>query len=233
MNKSKNIFHFCLLSCLLLLLLVVSGCANKRTVKEQLTTDTQATLLDIKKQKQNLKTIQNKLTKNQESFSDEQKQYPKQNLLTVQNAKTYQYVTDRQKAYAAFKKIQINLKNDQTELLKISNQDYPNIPKQTLRDLTQSLHLSALDQKTLVTFMDELEDAEASYYDLSAQTDIDQSNTDAQTDDEATAALSAQENRLNQYYGAVFQQIEIINVNLNTVQKQARQLQKNLTDWNP
>lgn len=230
MNKSKNIFHFCLLSCLLLLLLVVSGCANKRTVKEQLTTDTQATLLDIKKQKQNLKTIQNKLTKNQESFSDEQKQYPKQNLLTVQNAKTYQYVTDRQKAYAAFKKIQINLKNDQTELLKISNQDYPNIPKQTLRDLTQSLHLSALDQKTLVTFMDELEDAEASYYDLSAQTDIDQSNTDAQTDDEATAALSAQENRLNQYYGAVFQQIEIINVNLNTVQKQARQLQKNLTD---
>lgn len=227
MNKSKNIFRFCLVGVFLIWLVITSGCTNKQTVKEQLSADAKATRLDIKNQKQNLKTIKQKLTQNQASFSDEQKQYPKQNLLTVQNSKTYRYVTARQKAYAAFKKTQVNLKNDQTELTKISNQDYPNIPKQSIRNLTQSLHLSALDQKTLVTFMDELEDAETTYYELAAQTDIDKLTTD-NPDEAEDSELMAQENRLNQYYGAVFQQIEIIDVNLNTVQKQARQLQQAL-----
>lgn len=227
MNKSKNIFRFCLVGVFLIWLVITSGCTNKQTVKEQLSADAKATRLDIKNQKQNLKTIKQKLTQNQASFSDEQKQYPKQNLLTVQNSKTYRYVTARQKAYATFKKTQVNLKNDQTELTKISNQDYPNIPKQSIRNLTQSLHLSALDQKTLVTFMDELEDAETTYYELAAQTDIDKLTTD-NPDEAEDSELMAQENRLNQYYGAVFQQIEIIDVNLNTVQKQARQLQQAL-----
>ena len=75
--------------------------------------------------------------------------------------------------------------------------------------------------------MDELEDAETTYYELAAQTDIDKLTTD-NPDEAEDSELMAQENRLNQYYGAVFQQIEIIDVNLNTVQKQARQLQQAL-----
>ncbi|MFD1672947.1 hypothetical protein ACFQ5M_12670 [Agrilactobacillus yilanensis] len=231
MSKYKKVNRCLALSLALIFILILGGCTPKQSAKAQLGTNTKVILTDIKKQKQSLRTIQAKMTKNQASFSSEQDKFPGENLLDTADSKTYQTVTERREAYEAFKRNQTALQSDRTELLKISNQTYPNMPKQAINDLVQSLHLSALDQKTFVTFMDELTSAEETYYDLlsqDSQAHADSSGTNTASDDDISE-LEAQENRLNQYYGAVFQQIEIMNVNLNTAQKQARDL-KNKVD---
>lgn len=225
-NQLKKRTLLSLFSMLLVSLFFLNGCASQKSAQDQLKTNTNTILTDIQQQKKNLKSIQSKMEKNQESFSDEQKKFPNKNLLTTKASRTYQNVTERQKDYLQFKDVQTQLKNDRTELIKIGNQPYPGMPKQSVRDLDQSLHLSALDQKTFVTFMDELNTAEETYYDLLSQSTDTQVQSGDNTTDADTTELAAQENRLNQYYGAVFQQIEIMNVNLNTAQKQARHLQQ-------
>lgn len=234
MTKSKKIISF--LFSITLMLLILSGCAARPGAKAQLTNHNQTVLKDIKAQKKNLAVIKQAMEDNQESFSKEQQDYPNDNLTTVKASNTYKLITKRQKAYAKFKVSQNRLQNDRTELVKISNQAYPNMPKQMLSSLTQSLHLSALDQKTFVTFMDEMQKTEATYYEMlqknngqnaSSSSSSNTSNSNTQSED-TQEDLDAQENRLNQYYGAIFQQIEIMNVNLNTAQKQAQSLAKKL-----
>ncbi|MCD2255133.1 hypothetical protein ACNAN0_10860 [Agrilactobacillus fermenti] len=201
-----------------LLSLILTSCAPQQGAKEQLSENTAATLKNIRTQKNNLQIIKDSLEKSQELAPKEQKKFPDQNLLETKAAKTYQAYTERQDAFAKFKAIQTDLKTNQTTLIKIGNQDYPDLPKQLISSLSQSLHISALDQKTFVTFMTEMSSAESDYYDMLSDSDTDKDN------------LNAQENRVNQYYAAIYQQIEIMNVNFNTALKQTTNLQKSLNN---
>lgn len=218
MLKNSKHAKFTLFFMLLVALVTLSACSTKQGAKDQLLENSKTVLKDIKAQKKNLNVIKNQMEASQARFPKEQKKYPKQNLLNVTTSKTYQAVTKRKDAFTSFKDTQNDLKMDQTTLTKISNQDLPDMPKELMNSLIQSLHLSALDQRTFANFLTEMTQNEATYYNLLSNPDTSTSATE----------LDAQENRLNQYYGAVYQQIEIMNVNLNTAQKQAQRLQKSV-----
>ncbi|MEJ1307630.1 hypothetical protein QY884_06965 [Latilactobacillus sakei] len=89
-----------------------------------------------------------------DSYLKIQAKYPDQNLLDVKGSKIAQTAASRAEAYKTLKTQQAELKPVVKRLIKIANQESDELPIEFIKDLNQSLKLSALDYTTLSNFYD-------------------------------------------------------------------------------
>ncbi|MFL2081514.1 hypothetical protein ACPBEH_09580 [Latilactobacillus sp. 5-91] len=198
------------------LLFLLAGCEKPLDTKQQVKDDLNTILQISKTQQTALSTLEDAGQGVPDSYLKIQAKYPDQNLLDVKGSKIAQTAASRAEAYKTLKTQQAELKPVVKRLIKIANQESDELPIEFIKDLNQSLKLSALDYTTLSNFYDAAATAETDFY-------ADHTSADAHADD-----LAAPINRLNQYYSAIYQQAEIAKVNINTVTAQAKKVQKQL-----
>lgn len=198
------------------LLFLLAGCEKPLDTKQQVTDDLNTILQISKTQQTALSTLEDAGQGVPDSYLKIQAKYPDQNLLDVKGSKIAQTATNRKVAYETLKSQQAELKPVVKRLIKIANQESDELPIEFIKDLNQSLQLSALDYTTLSNFYDAATTAENDFY-------ANHTAVDTHADD-----LDAAINRLNQYYSAIYQQAEIAKVNINTVTAQVKKVQKQL-----
>ncbi|KRN27291.1 hypothetical protein IV38_GL000697 [Lactobacillus selangorensis] len=202
----------------LTLLLVLTACGRSIDTTKQVKEDTQTVMADIKTQRRLLNQIETSLQKSQQLYEKDRKKYPNQNLLNVKESATAKNQAARLKDYQEFQSKQSEIKTISARLSKTADQKVDGMPNQAIQNFVQSLKISQLDANNFDSYMKETAKGEKNFFAKHIDPDEKQSDRDA--------AVS----RLNQYYGADFQQADIMRVNLNTVQVNAKQLLKKLAE---
>ncbi|KRL12223.1 hypothetical protein [Schleiferilactobacillus perolens] len=195
-----------------LLLAGLSACEPKPlTDKAQLKNTATTVYRTIREQRNEITTITNSLEKSQSLYVTEHKQKPNENLLKNKQSDVYQNFTTRTDAVAKLTAAYKKLTTAEDTLNTLAKSKAPNLPTEKIQDLGQSLKIISLDHTTFSQFMDEFTKAEQSFYadtaDMNDEKDLDTAN-----------------GRFSQYYGALFQQMEIMQANLTTASQQSKEL---------
>lgn len=195
---------------------LLGSCERKPlTDKAQVRASANTVISTIKDQGTELTAITNSLEKSQSLYLKEHKEKPNENLLKNKQSSVYANVSKRTEALTTLTTDYKTLNSASDTLAGFAKSKTPNLPTEQIQDLVQSLKIISLDHDTFSQFMDEFTKAEQTFYADTADT------TDEKAMDTAVG-------RFNQYYGALFQQMEIMQANLTTAQQQSKELLKAL-----
>lgn len=205
-----------LLPILLVGLFILTSCQKTINTKTELKDNTEAVITELKVQKKQLTIIENTYNQLQQQMPEAQKKNPDTNLLEDQDSKVYLL---NQKAQAAtdqvadsqkkIEKINARLKNTATKKL-------TNLPNSAILQLTQALHIVQLDHESFNKFMIAYKKDQTALYKHAPKL-LTEKNDD----------LDELISQNTQYLGAVNQQLEILQVNINSSLTNAQKL---LTD---
>lgn len=198
---------------LILGLALLSGCRQPINNKTELKTNTTEIITLLKSQRTQLESINTAYEKLQQQLPQAQKKSPNTNLLTDKNSRVYQL---NQTATTSYQTSQDNLKklaSINTRLKDTAAQKVSNLPNSAILKLNQSLHIIQLDHESLEKFMEAYQ---------KDQTELFKSAPDLINDD--SDELNVLISQSNQYLGAVSQELEIYQVNLNSSLSRAEEL---------
>lgn len=202
-----------LLLLLLVSLFILTSCQKTINTKTELKDNTEAVITELKLQKKQLTIIENTYNQLQQQMPEAQKKNPDTNLLEDQDSRVYLL---NQKAQAAtdqvadsqkkIEKINARLKNTATKKL-------TNLPNSAILQLTQALHIVQLDHESFNKFMIAYKKDQTALYKHAPEL-LTEKNDD----------LDELISQNTQYLGAVNQQLEILQVNINSSLTNAQKL---------
>lgn len=201
------------LSVLIIGLFILTGCKKTINTKTDLKENTQTVITQLKVQKQQLTIIEDTYNQLQQRMPEDQQQDPDANLLEDQDSKIYQL---NQKAQTATDKVtdsQKEIEKINTRLKDTAAEKLTSLPNSSISQLTQALHIVQLDHESFNKFMAAYQKDQTALYKQAPLLLKDDSH-------ELDELIS----RNAQYLGAVNQQLEILQVNINSSLTSANQL---------
>ncbi|WP_125607462.1 hypothetical protein [Lapidilactobacillus bayanensis] len=206
-----------LLSVLIVGLFILTGCKKTINTKTELKENAQTVITQLETQKKQLTVIEDTYNQLQQQMPAAQKKNPGTNLLDDQDSKVYQLnqkaqdATDKVAAsQKIIEKINQRLKDTATEKL-------DNLPNSAILKLTQSLHIVQLDHESFNKFITAYKKDQTDLY-----------RNAPELLDEHAEELDELVSQNTQYLGAVNQQLEILQVNINSSLSSAQNLLANL-----
>lgn len=186
-------------------LFILTGCRRTINTQTELKENTETIITQLKLQKQQLTTIDDTYNQLQQQAADAQKENPDTDLLTDQDSKIYQL---NQKALTAITKVadsqkqidKINVRLKDTAAEKLDS-----LPNSEILQLTQSLHIVQLDHESFNKFLQAYQKDQTTLFKQAPKLIEDHA-------DELDGLYSQND----QYLGAVTQQLEILQVNINS-----------------
>lgn len=214
--RHVNLGRIGLIGMLFLLIGGISACERRPlTDKAQIQASATTVTNTIQDQGKELTAITNSLEKSQSLYVTEHKEKPNENLLQNKQSYVYANFAKRTTAMTTLTADYKKLSDAENTLSSFAKSKSPNLPTEKIQDLVQSLKIIGLDHDTFTQFMDEFTKAEQKFY----------ADTADMTDEKE---LDTAMGRLSQYYGALYQQMEIMQANLTTARQQSRELLQEL-----
>ncbi|WP_461219082.1 hypothetical protein [Lapidilactobacillus salsurivasis] len=212
----KTPVYLILLALPLLILLTACQKATDRTA--DLKNDVQTIQTEIATQRKELKTIYQKYAQLQKVFAKEQKNNPETNLLTDHSTQTYRLNEQARKSLDRLGRSQKQVLKINERVKKVDITRINGLTSAEVTELTQSIHIITLDHENFTNFISAFQKDQTEFYrDVPELFAADKDG------------LDERQSRSRRYLGAVDQQLEILQVNLNSTEAAAKKILKSIS----
>ncbi|RXT58872.1 YkyA family protein [Lacticaseibacillus chiayiensis] len=208
-----------LLPLLAVLTFLFVGCSATLNQKKQLLTTTQTIQTQVQQEQQALQVIGSTVNDFPSAFEKAYQDDPSADLKNDDGV-VKKLLHKRAAAFKSLETANTSLNDANNMLTKLNNQPSEDMPQASLSKVLTSLKLAKLDYKTLVSYYQEMLNAEDDFFAATTGSDVSQ------------ADLENQISQLNQYYSSLNQQIDVMTANLTTVTSQNTKLIKAVKTMN-
>ncbi|MFC6314315.1 hypothetical protein ACFQHW_01850 [Lapidilactobacillus achengensis] len=200
------------------LLILLTACQKATDHTADLRNDVQTIQAEIATQRKELKTIYQKYAQLQKAFAKEQKNNPETNLLTDHSTRTYRLNEQARKSLDRLGRSQKQVLKINERVKKVDITRINGLTSAEVTELTQSIHIISLDHENFTNFISAFQKDQTEFY-------RDAPELFAADKD----GLDERQSRSRRYLGAVDQQLEILQVNLNSTEAAAKKILKSIS----